>query len=73
MVKKDEESDIESEVVDTVIEVPKKTKQIEISLEKYFDEYYKTIHMYTRAFVSANYRGILKTKDEWDTELTGQF
>ena len=50
----------------------KKDSKIEISLEQYFSNFAQEVHVYSRAFVSANYRGILKTREEWVIELDGK-
>jgi len=54
------------------IPVSRKENKVEISLEQYFNNFAQEVHIYSRAFVSANYRGILKTREEWVIELDGK-
>lgn len=70
------ETELVGDVELTVPAKPTKSKTesspIQISLKQYFDNYANNVHPYTQAFVSANYHGILKTKEEWDSELIGK-
>ena len=50
----------------------KKSEDTPILLSRYFELFASSVHPYTQAFVSDSYRGILKTKEEWDQELTGK-
>ena len=51
---------------------PSKEKQIQLSLDQYFDQCRPDTHKYTRAYVGSKYRGIIKTIKEWDDELKGK-
>ena len=42
---------------------------VKIPIWKYFQLYNSGIHKYTRAYVEAQYRDIMLSKDEWDTKL----
>jgi hypothetical protein len=42
-----------------------------ISLMKYFEIHRPEVHPYTRAYIEAAYRGILKTREEWDAVVDG--
>lgn len=67
---KDEALESEGEVLaPPVVEA---TNTDEILLITYFERYRQEIHPYTRAFILPEYRGIIKSKDEWDKELTGK-
>jgi hypothetical protein len=44
-------------------------KQPKYPLFKYIQLEVPDMHQYTRAYVEAEYRGILKTKDEWKKTL----
>jgi len=46
-------------------EVQEASKDIKILLSQYFDQFRPEVHKYTRAYVSANFHGMLKTRDEW--------
>ncbi|MHA2426498.1 MAG: hypothetical protein ACXADB_00460 [Candidatus Hermodarchaeia archaeon] len=51
-----------------VISKPVK-KKAEISIQKYFQLADPPIHAYTRAYLGEEFRGIIKTEDEWEKEL----
>jgi hypothetical protein len=55
-----------------VVENRKASKDVQMLLSQYFEQFAPSVHPYTRAYVSANYRGMLKTKDEWESELKGK-
>lgn len=61
---------------EVVVEKPKtkvkKVKEIQLSLDQYFDQCRPDVHDYTRAYVAVSYRGIIKTMKEWNEELTGK-
>ena len=40
-----------------------------ISIQKYFQLYGSEIHAYTQAYLGEQFRGIMKSKDEWDKEI----
>lgn len=40
-----------------------------ISIQKYFQLHGSEIHMYTRAYLGEQFRGIMKSKDEWTKEI----
>lgn len=42
-------------------------------LSQYFDRFAPNTDKYIKSFVSVPYHGILKTKEEWDSELVGKF
>ena len=41
----------------------------QIGVGKYFQLVNPPIHEYTRAYLSEQYRGIMKSKDGWETEM----
>lgn len=47
-------------------------KEPEIPIGKYFQLYGFGIHPYTQAYVGAEFRGIMKTKEEW-THTLGEY
>lgn len=64
----------EEEVIVPVEAKPKKKKaprekEIHLSLDQYFNTSHPEVHAYTRAYVGAGYRGIIKTIKEWDDVL----
>jgi hypothetical protein len=44
-------------------------KSVRISARKYLQLHGEGIHKYTQAYVVEAYRGIMKTKTEWDEEI----
>ena len=46
-----------------------KNKKIEIAIWQYWYER-PDVHPYLRAYVSAKYDGIMKTRKEWDKEVS---
>lgn len=44
-------------------------KSVSISIQKYFQLHGSEIHMYTRAYLGEQFRGIMKSKDEWTKEI----
>ena len=60
---------------DPVATAPKKkgnlseSKSVRISISKYLQLHGSSIHLYTRAGLGERFRGIMKSKDEWDMEI----
>lgn len=44
-------------------------KSASISIEKFFQLHAPEIHSYTRAYLGEQFRGIMKSKEEWTEEL----
>jgi hypothetical protein len=44
-------------------------KEPKYPMSKYFDLFHPDLHKYTRAYLEGEFRGILKTKDEWDSSI----
>jgi hypothetical protein len=63
---------VEDKVTATKTSQKKKSDDIQLSLDQYFTNYATEVHPYTQAFVSADYHGILKTREEWEKELIGK-
>jgi len=71
-IKEEMATEIPKEMPKDAPAKPKK-KQPEISLEKYFQLEEPPIHIYTRAYVGAQFRGIIKTTSEWNEEMKQYF
>jgi len=50
-----------------------KPKVIKVTIQKYFQLRDPPIHKYSRAYLSEQFRGIMKSRDEWDIELKKYF
>ena len=48
---------------------PAKVASPKITIGKYFQYHGEGIHPYQLAFVADRFRGIIKTKEEWDEEV----
>lgn len=46
-----------------------KPKVVKVAIQKYFQLKDPRIHEYSRAYLSEQFRGILKSEDEWAKEL----
>lgn len=44
-------------------------KSGEISIQKYFQLYVSGLHLYYKAYLGGQFRGIMKTKEAWKEEL----
>ena len=50
----------------------KRVLKVLMSTNQYFRDFRNDVHNYTRAYVYPSYRGILKSREEWDKELEGK-
>jgi len=70
-----EQVDVEAVVVKTKKPAVKKSpilseqKSGEISIQKYFQLYNSSVHIYDKAYLGEQFRCINKTKEAWDAEL----
>lgn len=63
-----EESEVEIQT-EVVVEVESNRKPVEITFEKYLHIGKPDITQYQAAYVGERFRGIMKSKDSWDTEM----
>lgn len=62
----------EKEVNTTSKKKPKKSKKPVMSIQTYFKRYRQDVSKYVVSYVSVKYADILKSQDEWDSELKGK-
>jgi hypothetical protein len=56
-------------IVDKADKVKESTKGMKISIQKYLQLYASEIHLYTRAYLGEQFRGIMKEKEAWKEEI----